>query len=76
MYMCRSRSGSNQPEPISTEFHSPTKEKAKRTKKQLASNLKKIPMLPLDSPAMGTRNKTAKLASPANSTRSKRRLSL
>jgi len=71
MYMCRSRSGSNQPEPISTEFHSPTKEKAKRTKKQLASNLKKI-----DSPAMGTRNKTAKLASPANSTRSKRRLSL
>jgi hypothetical protein len=41
MYMCRSRSGSNQPEPISTEFHSPIKEKAKRTKKQLASNLEK-----------------------------------
>jgi len=71
MYMCRSRSGSNQPEPISTEFQSPSKEKAKRIKKQLASNLKKN-----DSPAMATRNKTANLASPANSTRSKRKLSL
>jgi hypothetical protein len=42
MYMCRSRRSSNQPKPISTEFHSPTKEKATRTKKQLASNLKKF----------------------------------
>jgi hypothetical protein len=74
--MFRSKSGSNQPELISIEFHSPTKEKAESMNKQLSSNLKKNPMLPLDSPAMGTKNKTGELANPTNGTRSKRRLSL
>jgi hypothetical protein len=53
--MCRSRSGSNQPEPISIELRSPTKEKAKRRIKQLASKPKNT-MLALDKLAMGTRN--------------------
>jgi hypothetical protein len=35
-----------------------------------------IPILPLDSPAMGTRSKTLHPSSPGLSTRSKRRLSL
>jgi hypothetical protein len=74
--MCRSRSGSNQPEPISIELHSPIKEKAKGGRNILLQDQKKFTMLPLNSPAMGTRNKTTDLASPANSTRSQRRLSL
>ena len=36
----------------------------------------KIPMVPLDSPAMGTRSKKCQPSSPAMSTRSRRRLSL
>jgi hypothetical protein len=39
--MFRSKSGSNQPELISIEFHSPMKEKAESMNKQLSSNLKK-----------------------------------
>ena len=70
----RSRSGSNQPEPLSIELPKangpPVKQKTKRkkepTKKQTA-----IPMAPLDSPAMGTRCKRMQMG-----TRSKRRLSI
>jgi hypothetical protein len=74
----RSRSDSNQPEPLSIELPQvddpPVKQKTKRkepTKKQTT-----IPMAPLDSPAMGTRSKRMDSGSPAMSTRSKRRLSL
>ena len=46
---------------------------AKNKKKEVA---KKSPMVPPDSPAMGTRSKKFNPPSPAMSTRSKRRLSL
>ncbi|WVZ85054.1 hypothetical protein U9M48_032016 [Paspalum notatum var. saurae] len=77
---CKSRSGSNQPEAVSTEGTVATKQRPK-VKKQVATKkkkepLKKIPMLPFDSPAMGTRSKRVDPCSPAMSTRSKRRLSL
>jgi hypothetical protein len=52
------------------------KENTKRRKKVPAKKTTAIPMLPLDSPAMGTRSKKMDPASPALSTRSKRRLSL
>ncbi|KAG2642325.1 hypothetical protein PVAP13_2KG280100 [Panicum virgatum] len=65
-----SESGSNQYEPLSTEFpgsidHTTVNIKAKPNAKQNAKNS-----------AMGTRSKKMDLASPAMSTRSKRRLSL
>ncbi|KAM0873465.1 hypothetical protein ACQ4PT_038055 [Festuca glaucescens] len=76
----RSRSGSNQPEPMAIEFpmggdetNFPVKAKGKSNKKRCAE---KIPMVPLDSPAMCTRSKNLNPGSPAMSTRSKRRLSL
>jgi hypothetical protein len=83
--MCRSRSGSNQPEALSVDFtvhvDQPRKAKTKKVtfktkKKELgkkaANKLKEM----LDSPAMATRSKTLQPASPVMSTRSKRRLSL
>ena len=80
MYKCRSRTGSNQPEPISIEFpmagdetNVPVKVTGKSKNKKCAD---KIPMVPLDSPAMGTRSKKWQPSSPAMSTRSRRRLSL
>ncbi|RLN05247.1 hypothetical protein C2845_PM13G08310 [Panicum miliaceum] len=78
---CRSRSGSNQPEPISEEHeqtNAPPKEKAKRKGKvkQASKKITKIPMPPLDSPAMATRSKKLVPSSPSMSTRSKRRLNL
>ena len=85
----RSQSGSNQPEHLSLEFpraegQSTVKAKAKpkakpKAKAKAKQNAKKkttIPMQPLDSPAMGTRSKKMDPASPAMSTRCKRRLSL
>jgi len=51
MYRCRSRSGSNQPEPVSTEIPlageqkaAPVKKNGKGKKKQIA---KKIPIYPM-----------------------------
>ncbi|WVZ90494.1 LOW QUALITY PROTEIN: hypothetical protein U9M48_036792 [Paspalum notatum var. saurae] len=79
--MRKSRSGSNQSEPISIEFQSsneqrptPKKGKRKTKKKEMAKNKPDIPM-PLfdDSPAIGTRNKRIDSSTPAMSTRSKRR---
>ena len=52
------------------------KPKAKEKAKQNAKKKTIIPMQPLDSPAMGTRSNKMDPASPAMSTRSKRRLSL
>jgi hypothetical protein len=53
-----------------------TKKKKKKKKKAPARKITIIPMLLLDSPAMGTRSKKLDPASPVLSTRSKRRLSL
>ena len=77
----RSGSGSNQPKPLSIEFadtkdQSAINAKAKPKAPQNAKKKTNIPMQPLDSPAMGTRRKKMAPASPAMSTRSKRRLSL
>ncbi|KAJ1257902.1 hypothetical protein BS78_10G031800 [Paspalum vaginatum] len=77
-----SRRDSNQPEPITFEVPSfeqrPPLKKAKRKekKKETTKNKGSIPMVPFDSPAMGTRSKMVVPASPAMGTRSKRRLSL
>ena len=83
MYRCRSRSGSNQPEPVSTEIRlvgeqtaTPAKKNGKGKKKQIAKKIPIYPMAPLDSPAMSTRSKKTDPASPAMGTRSKRGLSL
>jgi hypothetical protein len=46
--------------------------KKAKTKKKVAENI----LVPLDSPAMGTRSRKFNPPSPAMSTRSKRRLSL
>jgi hypothetical protein len=74
----RSRSGSNQLEPLSIELHmadgAPVKQKTK--KKEPTKKHTTIPVATLDSPAMGTRSKRMAPGSPAMSTRSKRRLSL
>lgn len=51
----------------------PVKVRAKKKKREL---VEKIPMVPFDSPTMGTRSKKVNPANPAMSTRSKRRLSL
>ncbi|TKW20148.1 hypothetical protein SEVIR_4G066800v4 [Setaria viridis] len=80
----RSRSGSNQLEPIpvsseqtSQQTIAPVKAKAKRKRKQPAKKQGKNLVLPFDSPAMCTRSKKWEdPASPAMSTKSKRRLSL
>ena len=81
----RSGAGSCQPEPLSIEFadtedqstvNAKAKPKAKPKAPQNAKKKTNIPMQPLDSPAMGTRRKKMAPASPAMSTRSKRRLSL
>ena len=85
MHFYRSKKGSNQPEP-STELTSgaaPTsktvkakaKTKTKTKRKNIAKDIAIKPLI-LDSPAMGTRSKICNPASPAMSTRSKRRLSL
>jgi hypothetical protein len=86
VHICRSRSGSNQPEALSIDFPAhkdqPGKAKAKKRvtfktkKKELGKEKVKKPQVILDSPAMGTRSKASQPASPAMSTRSKRRLSL
>jgi hypothetical protein len=83
MYRCRSRSGSNQPEPVSIEnplageqTAVPVKKNGKGKKKQIAEKIPIYPMAPLDSPTMSTRSKKTDPASPAKGTRSKRRLSL
>jgi hypothetical protein len=83
MNMYKSRSGSNQPEPLSIEFPTSTykqevvvKLKGKRRKKEVDKKATKNLLLQLDSPAMGTRSKRLELSSLALSTRSKRRLSL
>ncbi|WVZ87823.1 hypothetical protein U9M48_034399 [Paspalum notatum var. saurae] len=70
-----SRSGSNQPEPITSD-RPPLNKKAKAKRKKKETPKAPIPMLPFDSPPMGTRSKRLDPASPAMSTRSKRRLSL
>jgi len=84
--ICRSRSGSNQPEALSIEHPShiepPVKAKDNKKvkpieKKQgLGSKNVRTTNVPLDSPSMGTRSKKTQPPSPAMSTRSKRRLSL
>ena len=81
--ICRSRSGSNQPESLSIASREdrPAQVKRKRTpiKKKLGLPKKKavhIPKVPLDSPSMGTRSKAVLPSSPVVSTQSKRRLSL
>jgi hypothetical protein len=80
MYKCRSRTGSNQSEPISIKFPTAGNETNVHVKVTNTSKNKKCadksPMVPLDSPAMGTRSKKWQPSSPAMSTRSKRRLSL
>ncbi|WVZ48904.1 hypothetical protein U9M48_000298 [Paspalum notatum var. saurae] len=77
----KSRSGSNQPKPLSIKFQSsneqrpaPKKVKRKTKKKEIAKP--DIPMPSFDSPAMETRSRTIDSISPAMSTASKRRLSL
>ena len=74
MYRRMSRSGSNQPETIAVDR--PPLKKATATRKKKDKPKASIPMLPFDSAAMGTRSKRVDPASPAMSTRSKRRLSL
>ena len=84
MNMYRSRSGSNQSEPLSIELPSSkdkpqavvVKLKGKRRKKEVDKNAAKNLLSQLDIPAMGTRSKRLQPSSPALSTRSKRRLSL
>ena len=83
MYRCRSRSGSNQLKPVSTEIPlaseqtaAPVKKNGKGKKKQIAKKISIYPMAPLDNPATSTRSKKTDPASPAKGTRSKRRLSL
>ena len=78
--MCMSRSGT---QPICGEHdvakkktHVAVKVHAKRKSKEVAEITSHLPMVPLDNPAMGTRSKKFNPASPAMSTRSKRRLSL
>jgi hypothetical protein len=83
MYRCRSRSGSNQPEPVSTEIPLageqtvvPMKKNSKGKKKQIAKKIPLYPMASVDSRAMSTRSKKTDPASLAIGTRSKRRFSL
>ena len=83
MHFYRSKEGSNQLEPSMelTSGATPTsktvkaKAKTKTKRKNIAKDIA-IKTLILDSLAMGTRSKRCNLASPAMSTRSKRRLSL
>jgi hypothetical protein len=87
-FMCRSGSGSNQPELLSIEYSMlpivkpPGEKKAKGKakaagKKNSNPRKKKQVAAPHDSPAMGTRSKTTPHKhSPAAHTRSKRKLSL
>ena len=74
--MYRSRSGSNQPEPLSIDEPEGVKKGKGKTKKVLSKKTPKRKKLELDSPAMGTRSKKVQPTSLAMSTRSKRRLSL
>jgi hypothetical protein len=81
--ICRSRSGSNQPEALSTahiqDRLGEVKKKRTGIKKKLGLPKKKginKTKVPPDSPAMGTRSKKGFPSSPAMSTRGKRRLSL
>ena len=83
MYICRSRSGSNQLKALSIASREdrPAQVKRKRTpiKKKLVLPKKKgvdIPKMSLDSPFMGIRSKTVLPSSSAMSMRSKRRISL
>ena len=80
--ICRSRSGSNQPETLSfasrEDRHAQVKRKRTPIKKKQGLSKKKtvdISKVPLDSPSMGTRSKVVLSSSPAMSTRSKKRLS-
>ncbi|OEL28481.1 hypothetical protein BAE44_0010499 [Dichanthelium oligosanthes] len=83
----KSRSGSNQLEPISINCLESSEQvqvppaalvqkKAKRKRKDLAKESSKHSIISLDSPTMGIRSKKPIPASSAMSTRSKRRLSL
>jgi len=84
--VCRSRSGSNQPEALFIEHPSHIEppvnakgnKKVKPTKKKqvLGSKNARTTNVPLDGPSMGTRSKKTQPPSPTMSTRSKRRLSL
>jgi hypothetical protein len=80
MNMYRSRSGSNQPEPLSIELptskdkpEAVVKLKNKRRKKEVDKNAAKNLLSQLDSPAMGTRSRRLQPTSPALSTRSKKK---
>ncbi|CAL4936395.1 unnamed protein product [Urochloa decumbens] len=86
----RSATDSNLPDPISNESSEqriapPTTTKKAKGKKQAGTKLERKEVakgnanklvLPVDSPAMGTRSKRSDPGSPAMSTRSKRRLSI
>ena len=81
--ICKSRSGSNQPESLSIasrdDRHAQVKRKQTPIKKKLGLPKKKavdIPKMSLDSPLMDTRSKAVLPSSPAMSTRSKRWLNL
>jgi len=83
MNMYRSKSGSNQPEPLSIELpmfkdkpKAVVKLKGKKRKKEVDKNTAKNLSSQLESPAMGTRSKRLQPSSPTLSTRSKRKLSL
>jgi hypothetical protein len=65
MYRCRSRSGSNQLEAVSTEIPLAGEQIAAPVKKNGIGKKKQIAMTPLDSPAMSTKSKKTDPASPA-----------
>jgi hypothetical protein len=74
------KNSSNQPEPISIEFlmpdyetNLPVKVRGTSRKKECAE---KLPMVPVDSPAMCTRRKNWLPTSPAMNTQSKRGLNM
>ena len=76
IYICRSRSGSNQPTADHT-VEVDKNRKSKTKKKAVAKKIKKTKQSSFDSPAMATRSKMVDAtATPAMSTRSKRRLNL
>ena len=64
----RSISDSNEPAPTDAPVKAKSKKKKEPTKKKTT-----IPMLPLDNPAMGTRNKMVDPASPTIRIRSKKK---
>lgn len=83
MHGCRSRTASDQHDPISSEFDAPNEQtffpkigNAKGKRKDFCKKNANTPIVSLDSPAMGTRSKKFNLTNPAMSTRSKTRLGL